>query len=58
MTEEYVKGETFKFGNVTVTNYRPVLTLPEKKKREKQIQDTMSRVMRDYIHRKDEQHGK
>jgi hypothetical protein len=50
---EWVRGETFKFGNVTVNVHRPVLTPAEQKKRERQVQDTLSRVMREYIHNKE-----
>lgn len=50
---EWVRGETFKFGNVTVNVHRPVLTPTEQKRRERQVQDTLSRVMREYIHIKE-----
>lgn len=50
---EWVQGETFKFGNVTVNVHRPVLAPAEQKKRERQVQDTLSRVMREYIHNKE-----
>ena len=53
MSEEWIKGETHKYGNVTVNVYRPVLTTPEKAKREQQVKDTMARVMREYIHNKE-----
>ena len=51
--EDYIKGETFKFGNVTVNVHRPVLTPSEKARREQQVKDTMARVMREYIHKKE-----
>lgn len=55
---EWEKGETFKFGNVTVTNYRPVLSEFERKKREEQVRRTMVHVMREYIHKKESPHDK
>ena len=53
---EWVEGETFKFGSVTVVVHRPVLTPHEKKKRERQVSDTLGRVMREYIHNKEAKH--
>lgn len=57
--DEYIKSETFQFGNVTVNVHRPVLTPPEQERREQQVKDTMTRVMREYIHNKEgKQHAK
>lgn len=51
--DEYIKGETYRFGNVTVNVHRPVLTPAERMRREQQVKDTMARVMREYIHNKE-----
>lgn len=51
--DEYIRGETFRFRNVTVNVHRPKLTASEKEKREQQVKDTMTRVMREYIHNKE-----
>lgn len=53
MPEEWIKGETHKYGNVTVNVYRPTLTSSERTRREQQVKDTMARVMREYIHNKE-----
>lgn len=53
MEEEWTRGETLRFGNVTVNVFRPVLTSSEKTKREQQVKDTMARAMREYIHNKE-----
>ena len=50
---EWVETKTIRRGNNTVTIYKPVLTPAEQKKRERQVQDALSRVMRDYIHNKE-----
>lgn len=50
---EWVEAKTIRRGNNTVTIYKPVLTPDEQKKRERQVQDTLSRVMREYIHNKE-----
>lgn len=50
---EWVEAKTIRRGNNTVTIYKPVLTPDEQKKRERQVQDTLSRVMREYIHSKE-----
>ena len=55
---EWVETETIRHGNCTITVHRPVLTASERKKRESQVQATLGRVMREYIHSKEEQHGK
>jgi len=53
---EWVETQTIKHGICTVTVHRPVLTPAERKKREEQVQNTVGRVMREYIHRKEENH--
>lgn len=53
MGEEWVDAGTYKYGNVTVHVHRPVLTPTEKARREQQVKDTMSRAMREYIHKKE-----
>ena len=50
---EWVETKTIRRGNSTVTVYKPVLSDAEQKKRERQVQDTLSRVMREYIHNKE-----
>lgn len=51
---EWVETKTIRCGNNTVTIHKPVLTSAEQKKQERQVQDTLSRVMREYIHSKEE----
>ena len=59
MEEEWIDAGTYRHGNVTVHVHRPVLTASEKTRREQQVKDTMARVMREYIHNKEEkQHVK
>ena len=53
---KWVETQTIKRGNYTITVHRPVLAPSEKKKRESQLQDAVGRVMREYIHRKEENH--
>ena len=56
--DKWVETQSIKYGNCTITVHRPVLTPSEKAKRERQVQDVVGRVMREYVHRKEEQHGK
>ena len=51
--EEWIDAGTYKYGNVTVHVRKPVLTAPERARREQQAKDTMARVMREYIHNKE-----
>lgn len=53
---EWVETQTIKHGKCTITVHRPVLNPAEKKKRERQLQDAVGLVMREYIHRKEENH--
>lgn len=45
--------QTLQFGAVTIIVHRPVLTEQERAKREQQVQDAMSGVMREYYKRKE-----
>ena len=45
--------QTLQFGQVTIVVHRPVLTGQERAKRERQVQDVMTGVMRDYLKRKE-----
>lgn len=53
---EWVEAQTIRHGNCVITVHRPVLTEPERKQREKQTEATLGRVMREYIHSKEERH--
>lgn len=53
---EWVEAKTIRCGNNTVTIYKPVLTPNEQRSRERQVTDTLSRVMREYIHSKEAKH--
>lgn len=57
MTQWEETTQTIRYGNCTITVHRPVLTPSEKKKRERQVQDALGSVMREYIHRKEEKHA-
>ena len=54
MSEEWIDAGTYQHGNITVHVRRPVLTAPERVRREQQAKNTVARVMREYIHNKEE----
>jgi hypothetical protein len=45
--------QTLQFGAVTIIVHRPVLTEQERSRREQQVTDAMTSVMRDYMKRKE-----
>ena len=44
--DEYYLFKTVKHGNATINIYRPILTEQERKKREKQIMESIVRIYR------------
>ena len=40
--------KTLTHGNATINIYRPILTEQERKKREKEIMETLARILRKY----------
>ena len=54
---EWTQTKTLQYGNCTITIHRPVLTAPERAKRERQVQDVLRRELRNYIF-KEEKHDK
>lgn len=50
---EWTQTKTIQHGACTIVIHRPVLTDTERVKRERQVQSTLERVMREYIHNKE-----
>ena len=46
--DEHYLAKTIKHGNVTINIYRPILTDEERKRREKQIMQSIGRIMSKY----------
>ena len=46
--DEHYLAKTIKHGNVTINIYRPILTDEERKRREKQIVQSIGRIMSKY----------
>lgn len=47
------RTKTIKHGSCTIIVHRPILTEQEQAKRERQIQDSLSRGLSDYMRRKE-----
>lgn len=52
------REKTIQRGAVTITIRRPILDPAEQAKREKHAQDVLGSVLRDYIRRKEANHGR
>lgn len=50
---EWTRTKTLQHGPCTINLHRPVLTAAERTKRESRTKETLERVMRDYLHKKE-----
>lgn len=50
--------QMLQYGNVTIIVHQPKLTEKERAKREQQVHDAMSGVMREYYKRKESEYGR
>lgn len=51
---EWTQTKTLQHGNCTIVIHRPVLTAPERAKRERQVQDILRRELRNYIFKEEQ----